>query len=292
MPGVGELAALATAVCWSFTAILFTVSGRLVGSRVVNRSRLLFAVVILGGIHALLYGSVLPAGAGAYRWGWLALSSVLGFVIGDASLFQAFVLIGPRLGTLMMSTVPVQSTLLGWLFLGETVSRVEIAGIAWVVSEREGARSTLDAAVFRRGLLLGLIGAFGQATNLLTAKYGLAGGFPPISATVIRLIVAVLVMWTVAALQRQVRPTVAAWRDRRALAAILGGTVAGPVTGVSLSMLAIQNARLGIASTLMALPPVLLIPIEFVLFGRRITRRSAAGTVLAFVGVALILARR
>ena len=43
----GELAALATAVCWSFTAIFFSYSGRRVGSDVVNRSRLLFALLLL-----------------------------------------------------------------------------------------------------------------------------------------------------------------------------------------------------------------------------------------------------
>ena len=43
----GELAALGTAVCWSFTAIFFSISGRRIGAEVVNRSRLLFALSLI-----------------------------------------------------------------------------------------------------------------------------------------------------------------------------------------------------------------------------------------------------
>jgi drug/metabolite transporter (DMT)-like permease len=297
-PGIGELAAFLTAVCWSFTAILFGYSGRLVGSRIVNRSRLLFALIILLISHRIIFGSFLPIGAGPERWGWLALSSLLGLVIGDAALFQAYVLIGPRLGTLMMSLVPIMSTIFGWLLFRETVSPVELTGIlmavggvSWVVTEGR-VRSPHEARVFRQGLMLGFVGAFGQAANLLTAKYGLVGGFPAVSATVIRILVATVVMWTIAIYGRQVRPTIAAWGNRPAMAAMLGGAVVGPVIGISLSMVAIQYARIGIAATLMALPPVLLIPIEFVLFGHRVSGRGVFGTLLAFTGVALIVVAR
>ena len=40
----GELAAIGTAVCWSLTAVFFSYSGRIIGSGVVNRSRLIFAL--------------------------------------------------------------------------------------------------------------------------------------------------------------------------------------------------------------------------------------------------------
>jgi drug/metabolite transporter (DMT)-like permease len=296
MPGTGELAALGTAVCWSFTAIFFAASAQLVGSRTVNRSRLLFALCILAGLHFVHFGAPLPLDAGLERWFWLGLSSLLGFVLGDAALFQAFVLIGPRLGVLMMATVPLQSSILGRVVLGETISARELAGmmltlggIAWVMTEGRGGRSEPESAALRRGTLLGLIGAFGQSTNLLTAKFGLVGGFSPVSATVIRVLVGVVVMWSAAAAQRQVLPTIAAWRNRRALAAILAGTVAGPVSGVSLSMMAIQNARLGIATTLMTLPPVLILPIEWALFGRTVSPRAVGGTLVAFAGAATLL---
>ena len=58
--------------------------------------------------------------------------------------------------------------------------------------------------------------------------------------------------------------------------------------GIWLSLVAIQQAQLGIASTLMALPPIILIPLSYVLFRERVSWRAVAGTLLAFTGVALI----
>jgi len=295
----GEIAALTTAVCWSFTAVFFSYGGRRVGSLIVNRSRLLFALVLLLATHLALRGTLLPLGAEPFRWGWLGLSSVLGLVIGDAALFQAFVLIGPRLSMLMMSLVPILGTGLAWLILGETVTGRELVGImlalggvSWVVTERRDGRSASEVRDYRRGILMGLIGAFGQATNLITAKFGLVDGFSTMSATLIRILVAVVVLWALTALQGQIGATLAGWRNRRALVAIVGGTVVGPFLGIWLSLVAIQNTRVGIASTLMALPPVLLIPIEYVLHGQRVSARGVTGTLLAFAGVALIFLGR
>ena len=82
---------------------------------------------------------------------------------------------------------------------------------------------------------------------------------------------------------------VRAWQDRVAIRALIVGAVVGPVAGVWLSLVAVQAARVGVAATLMALPPVLLIPLERVVHGRRASRRAVAGTLVAFAGVALLL---
>ena len=126
---LGQLAALGTAFCWSLTAVFFSYSGRLVGSEVVNRSRLLFAMLFITITHLVLVGTIFPFGAEPYRWGWLALSSILGLVLGDTFLFRAYVLVGPRLSMLMMSTVPILSTAMARVFLGERVAGIELAGI-------------------------------------------------------------------------------------------------------------------------------------------------------------------
>lgn len=60
MTYIGELAGLATAVFFAGGASFFTLSSRLVGSQVVNRTRLLVATLILLGLHLLLYGSLVP----------------------------------------------------------------------------------------------------------------------------------------------------------------------------------------------------------------------------------------
>ncbi len=291
----GELAALATAVCWSFTAIFFSYSGRRVGSDVVNRSRLVFALMFLLITHWALEGEPFPRAVEPYRWGWLAVSSVLGLVLGDAFLFRAYVDIGPRLAMLMMSTVPIMSALSGRLFFGENISALElfgillaVAGVGWVVSEGQSDPALADRRKYYNGLLFAFLGAVGQVANLVTARFALDGGFPTLSATVIRILIALVILWGLAAARGQVRYTLRQWGDRLAFRALLAGATVGPFLGIWLSLAAVQNARLGIASTLMALPPVMLIPLEYALFRRQVSRRSILGTGLAMAGVALL----
>jgi drug/metabolite transporter (DMT)-like permease len=143
-----------------------------------------------------------------------------------------------------------------------------------------------------RGLAFGLAGALGQVANLVTAKYGLVGDYPTVSATIIRIFVAVVILWALTALRGQVGYTLRQWRHRQAFPAMVAGAVFGPFLGIWLSLTAVQLAPLGIASTLMALPPVLLIPIEYVIYRRPISPRSIIGTLVAFAGVVLILSGR
>ncbi|RME45629.1 MAG: DMT family transporter [Caldilineae bacterium] len=292
---MGEIAAIATALCWTFTSLFFTIGGRAVGSVVLNRLRLAFAVLLLLGTHRLLEGSFLPLGAEPERWWWLGLSGVIGLVLGDAFLFQAFVMVGPRLSTLMMSLVPVISTVLAWLFLGERLSLPEMAavaltvgGIAWVVLERGNGTLHTDRRYYAAGILAGLGGAAGQALGLIVAKKGLAGDFSPLSGVLIRMLVAAVVMWGFAALRGQASASLRALRSRRALLSITAGSVVGPFLGVWLSLVAVSLTRVGIASTLMALTPIFVLPIARWVLKEPVSGRAVFGTATALTGVAMI----
>ncbi len=116
----GELAALTAAALWTFSSLFFTIGGRRVGAFAVNRMRLVFAVLLVGTTHWLIYGRPFPTGAEGYRYFWLAMSAIVGLVIGDTFLFQCYVLVGTRIGVLMFVLGPPFGALLSWLFLGET----------------------------------------------------------------------------------------------------------------------------------------------------------------------------
>ncbi len=293
---MGELAALATAVLWTLTSIFFTIGGREVGSVVVNRVRLALAIVFLMFTHLILQGTLFPVLVEPERWFWLGLSGIIGLVVGDAFLFQAFVLVGPRLSMLMMSLVPVISTVIAWVFLGERLSWLEIgavsltvSGIAWVVLERDNNPIEVDRRQYILGILAGLAGAVGQALGLVAAKKGLAGDFSVLSGVLIRMVIAAVVMWGLAAVQGQIRPTLSALRrNPYALKMIVAGSVVGPFLGVWVSLIAVNLARVGIAATLMALTPILILPAAHWVFKEKISARAIFGTVVALAGVTLI----
>jgi drug/metabolite transporter (DMT)-like permease len=298
MEYLGEIAALSVSLAFSITSTMFTLGGRRVGSLVVNRTRLIFAVIFLMVTHWIVLDSLLPISADPKRWLWLGISGIVGLVIGDIFLFQAFVWIGPRLSMLMMSLVPVISALTAWIFLGEQLAGyqilaigVTIVGVAMVILERNNPNKAKNRD-YRRGILFGLGGATGQALGLVLAKNGLYGDFSPISGNVIRMLTAVSVMWLLTAFQRQIQPTFAQLNlDRGAIGYILAGAFTGPFIGVSLSLLAVQNAEVGVASTLMALRPVFLLPISYFVFKERYGWGAIVGTLIAIGGVALLFLR-
>ncbi|MCK4546676.1 MAG: DMT family transporter [Candidatus Eisenbacteria sp.] len=295
---LGYLAGLATAVCWTVSAVFFTRAAGRIGGVTVNHARVVLSLPMMALIHLATQGSLSPVHVEPYRWGWLALSGVVGLALGDSCLFIAFALIGPRLSLLVMSLVPVISTTAAWIFLRETLAPVEIAGvliavigIGWVVMERGGNDDPADSPTPRYGLgiLLAFGGALGQALGLVVAKKGMAGDFPAISATLIRMLAAAATMWGVAALRGQAPAVARRICDRKTLAHLLSAVAIGSALGIWLSLVSIQYARLGIATTLMALPPVLILPLAYWQLRERITTRAVLGTIVTFAGIALLL---
>jgi drug/metabolite transporter (DMT)-like permease len=302
-PNNGEIAALLTAMCYSVSSIFFTVAGRKFGPLVSNRLRLIMAVFLLGITHWVVFGNPVPLNAGVERWFWLGTSGIVGLAIGDLFLFQAYVSLGPRLGLLFLSLSPALASILAWIFLDETLSSgnifgiiLTLAGIAWVVLEsntkgKSSAGNNPEALrkSSLKGIIAGLIAAAGQAFGVVLAKFGLGNNFPPLSANVIRMTAAFLALWLVTIFQGQVISTVQQANDQKSgLLYILGGAIFGPLVGVSLSLFAIQNTNIGIASTIIALPPIFLLPVGHFIFKEHISWRAIMGTFIAVIGVGLL----
>ena len=295
MDYIGEIAALLTSFFFSITAVIFTLASKQVGSMITNRVRLVIALLYLLLINLVLFGQPLPIGAGSDRWFWLALSGVIGLALGDMFLFAAYERIGARMGMLMMSLAPVIGTVMAWVFFDEILGAGQIAGIAltlagiaWVVASRPTDESVQPRAS-RLGILFGLLAATGQAVGLVLSKQGMSDGFSPFAANVIRMLAATILLWGVTFMQRQGRPTIQAVRVHPSALKLLAiGALVGPVLGVSASLLAVQHAPIGVASTLMALPPVFLLPLSYFIFKERFGWQTVIGTFVAIAGVALL----
>lgn len=295
MDYTGEIAAVLTSVFFSFTAIIFAQASRLVGATITNRVRLVIALIYLMIINLILFGQPLPLDAGLERWVWLALSGVVGLALGDLFLFSSYALIGPRLGMLLMSLAPVIGALTAWLAFGETLRAgqiigitVTLIGIGWVVVTRS-TDSAPRPSGHGRGLVLGVLAATGQAWGLVLSKQGMTGNFSPFAGNAIRMLAATLAFWLITVMQRQAGETLRAVRAQPAALRVLAlGALVGPVLGVSASLLAVQHAEVGVASTLMALPPVFLLPISYFVFKERFGWQTIAGTLVAMLGVGLL----
>jgi drug/metabolite transporter (DMT)-like permease len=297
MPFIGELAALATSLFFSIGPTFFTLAGRLVGSALVNRTRLVVALVYLLVTHWILYGVPLPLDANPDRWFWLGLSGLIGFVLGDAALFQAFVMLGTRMTMLIFAANPIVAAILAWIFLDESLTLTQIigmlvtlVGIGWVMLEQNDSDQEPEGRkAYAVGVLLAFLAAIGQAGGAVTAKLGLYGDFPALSGQIMRVSIATILIWIFSLISGRARGTISTLKEKpKAVQHILIASFIGPYLGVFFSLVAIQNAEIGIASTLMSLQPVILIPIGVYFFKEKITWRAVAGTIVALVGVAII----
>jgi drug/metabolite transporter (DMT)-like permease len=292
---IGEIAGLATSVFFAITAIIFSRSSQMVGSQVTNRIRLLFALIYLVILNLILFREPLPFSADSSRWMWLGLSGVIGLALGDAFLFQSYVAVGARLGSLLLALAPIFGSIIAWIFFHETLTPLQIlgvvlalAGIAWVVMSHEAPADTPHGHT-QRGVFFGVMAGLGQAVGLVLSKQGMTGSFSPFQANAIRMLAAAIFIWLWAMVEKQAGTTIKTIRKQpKALQLIAIGAVVGPVLGVSASLLAIQHAEIGVASTLMALPPVIVLPISYFVFKEKVGWQGAAGTLLAIVGVAVL----
>jgi drug/metabolite transporter (DMT)-like permease len=87
----------------------------------------------------------------------------------------------------------------------------------------------------------------------------------------------------------KIRLALTSYKDKKALITLSLGSFFGPVIGVWLSLVSIKYTRLGIATTLMSLTPIFLIPITRTVFKERISAGAVFGTIIAVAGVAILL---
>lgn len=293
MPYLGEAAALLTAVVWSISSVLSTIAARRTSSRMVNAARLWAALFSLVLIHRIFFGSLFPMDGGTVRIAWLLVSGLVGFALGDALGLQSYVLLGPRLASLVMITSPVLSALLGWMFLGQGLGPwkllfivLTLGSIAWVVGDRDRSDGHCAHPRLAMGVLLATGAALCQSVGLLFSKFGLEGGFPPLSATLVRVVAGAVgsAAWIV--LGGNLRKSWVELRRPRIPLLVVTAGILSITLGVFLSLLAIAHAKLGVAATLMSLYPVLLVPLSAWAFHEPITPRALAGTLLALAGAA------
>ena len=298
MKFAGELAALGTAGCWAIGSNLFTAAGRRMGAVVLNRQRIVVAALLLATTLTLTRGAPWPLWATGSQVAILALSGVVGFVFGDTFFFRSLVILGAGRAGLLLSLSPLITAAIGWPVLGERLTAtaflgmaLAVGGVAWVMMDQGTRQHASRHGRLATGVVSGLLAALGQSGGYVLSKLALRSGIDPLSANTIRITAAAIAIWSLAALQRQVTPTVRALRDRRGAAFMVGGAILGPVVGVVLSLVALQFIEAGVAASITAVYPILALAISARFHGEPFTARSVVGAVVAVVGVILLFLR-
>ena len=302
------LAAFLAAVFFALSAIFAHRTSRMVGVVGANCARLWVATVLLAiwahGFGDGLHGEGLPV---------YLLSGAVGFGVGDIGLFAALPRIGSRLTALMVQCLasPI-AAVLEWLWLGTRPTTMDLlcgavillgVGIA-VAPDPRRARTLVppspdEARTRRQGVLFGVMAAVGQAGGAVTSRKAhavsyaagidIGGGTAAYQRALggLAIVTAAYLITQQRSLPAS-RPTAAAWRA--AWPWIVANALVGATIGVSFYQRALATTPSAIVLPIVALTPLIVVPLAFVFEHERPSARSLLGGALA-VAAAVTLAR-
>lgn len=291
---LGELAALSTAFCWTISSIVFEMAGKRVGSIVVNYIKLIIAIVFVSLYSLVSRGYLFPVDATYHNWIWLGLSGLVGILLGDLFLFQAYVEVGSRISSLVMASSPPLTALFEFILLGERLDKlsllgmlINISGIALVILGKEEGNNKFKLNHSKRGLLYAFFGSLSQALGLIISKVGMRD-YNPIASTQIRLIAGFIGFAIIVSLMKKFGDVKTAAKNKSAMKEIAIGALFGPFIGVTLSLVSLKYTSAGISSTITSITPVTIIPFSVYILNEKVKAKEIIGAIISVIGVAIL----
>ncbi len=306
MTYIGELISIGVAFSWTATALLSEFGSKRLGNLTLNVLRMALALVFSLVLFGVITGNPLPVGASSEACGWMLLSGLIGYVIGDFCLFQCYIIIGSRYGQLFMTLAPLAAALMAWITLGQQMKPmsvmamlVTLLGIGISVLGR-GERHKISLRLPLNGVLFAIGAALCQGIGLVLSKIGMdhyeaaalaEAGIPewlvPFSANFYRCIAGIIGFTLLLYFRGKMGDLRDAIHDCKGMAVATATTIFGPFVGVGFSLMAVQYTAAGIASTLMAMTPIIILLPSYWLFHEKITWRAVLGAIISVVGVSL-----
>lgn len=301
MTYIGELISIGVAFSWTATALLSEYGSKRMGNLTLNVLRMALALLFSLVLFAIVVGSPLPVGVTSQALGWMLLSGLVGYVIGDFCLFQCYIIIGSRYGQLFMTLAPLAAALMAWVSLGQQMTAMSIVamlvtllGIGISVLGR-GEHHKVSLKLPFNGVLFAIAAALCQGIGLVLSKIGMdhydttqmPAWLIPFSANFLRCIAGIIGFSLLLYFRDGFTPLREAMYDRKGMIAAIATTIFGPFVGVGFSLMAVQYTNAGIASTLMALTPIIILLPSWWLFRQPITWKAIIGAVISVVGVSL-----
>lgn len=291
----GEIAALSAAALWAFATLMFGRLGKQLSPLVLNLIKGSMAIGFI--VLTLLVRQQLLASLPIGSVGLLLVSGVVGIGLGDTAYFATVNALGARRALLLEMLAPLMSALMALVFLQEQLSAIAwlgmaltLAGIVWVVSERSPQIDMGPASA--RGIMLGVMAALGQAIGSVLSRAALADTtVDPLWSSLLRLVAGLVCIGGLFLWRRRSQPLI----PKQTFSVRLLGGVAiaaffGTYLAIWLQQVALKYSPAGIAQSLLATSPIMVLPMALVI-GERITLRAVYGAIVALVGVWLLFSR-
>lgn len=295
----GELCALGAAIIWAVSISLLRVYGQGVSSFAINLIRTIVALTCLLAVVFV----VRPAFPDkAEIWMQLALSGLVGLTLADTLMYSALKRLGAQVTSAFQVSSPPMTVIIAFFFLGESLSLWEAVGIGvtstalvgmMLVGKRQpvASKDSNDPTVRTKGVALALGSALANSIGLVLARSAIQH-VDPFLGSALRFGPAMIGMLLIimsmnAAGRRIVMP-----RTKVELFGIVLGAILGAFIGVTLLTVGLKYARAGIASALSVTYPIWILPIAHFILKERVRPLSLACSVVAVLGVVVLMYAR
>ncbi len=295
--GTGEFSALAAALMWTISS-MFWRELRL-PAWTINLAKNLLGLMLLGAhllAHALVTGTPLLH-ASTHSVGYLAVSGLIGVVVGDTLYFRSLQILGPRRALMVATTSPLFAIVLGWVFSGQQLVAtaligifLTITGVVTVVADRQAHAESPELLPGQNsvGMACGIGGALCQAIGGVLSQLGMRD-CSGLEASFYRILVAALVMTLLYLAGGHLWKTARTVCSKPILKILIPATIIGTWMGIWLSQIAYKRADVAIAQTLLCTCPLFAVPIIYFVDRQKISGLSIIGSIVAIAGVYLVL---
>jgi drug/metabolite transporter (DMT)-like permease len=298
------LAALLSTLLFSISAICGQRAARQIGGIEANFWRICIAAFFLA-LWAIFFGTNLRGEALPI----FALSGLLGIGIGDTGYFQALTRLGTRRAVLIFQcfTAPA-AALIEWLWLGTKLNAGEIFFIAVIligvaVAMAPGEHLAIPYRQLLVGVTAAIVGALGGAFGAVLSRKAYAVAFAAgehpdpgttgyqrvLGGAIVPALILLVAKWRSAHAHGGMFESKALGVSRekwgRIWPWVLGNGLAGQTLGVTAMQWALEKTPTGIVTAIIAMTPVVLLPMTRVVDGERIGSRSLAGALIGVGGV-------
>ncbi len=289
-----------TGLLWAIGPLCFASIGRWIGAAgILVLGRIVASVLLV--IVSAAYLLIMPEARqvpDSQQVLWIAVSSVLGMVLGDILLYEALVSLGPRRATQIQMIAPVFSASAAWLWMGETMGPLQLAGAAIVMGgiavavmarARTGEKGREPGFVTNKGLACAIGSAVLTGLGAVTLRQAFRlGPLDSIITGTVRVGIGAVLLSFMPLVRGQLPALLRYLRDPWILQRFVPGVLAGPVLGILCYVAAVKRVNPGLVSTLAQTSPLFMMPMIWYRYNAGIGWRTALATLAAIGGVALI----
>ena len=309
---LGDIVAFGTTLSWSLGIFPFTEAARRLGPNAVNHFRLVLAVLFLTIISIIFLPTSLVelfTSPQTEHWIYFGLSGVVGLALGDYFGFTSFAILGARVGSIFSTLATAAALITAYFVIGERINLIgiigiliTIGGVIWLTMSRRSQSEMKDHehGNVKLGVVFGVLSAVCQGVGVVLANKGFTykqaeGDLAFFHATWLRMISATVIIYIITISRGKLKEITQPVLDNKNNGIIytLGGTIFGPVIGVSLSMYAVSllQDKPSIAQTIFSLVPVFVLPLSYLFYKEKITARAILGATIAIIGVMILIWR-